>query len=84
MVLNGYFLNTKNSKIGILTNGIIWKFYTPNDVNKEIGLFPIPFIELNFSEINEANLPENPSEWVATPTANIIFSPKVIKRKVES
>ena len=51
--LNGYFLNTKNSKIGILTNGIIWKFYTPNEVNKEIGLFPIPFMELNFSEIND-------------------------------
>ena len=28
--LNGYFINTKNSKFGILTNGLEWIFYFPN------------------------------------------------------
>ena len=29
--LNGYFINTKNSKIGILTNGMDWRFYSVNN-----------------------------------------------------
>ena len=32
--LNNYFINTKNSKLGILTNGTEWRFYSPNDSSK--------------------------------------------------
>lgn len=51
--LNGYFSNTKGSKIGILTNGIEWLFYTDNLSTKETKLFEIPFLKLDFSEIND-------------------------------
>ena len=52
--LNGYFINTKGSKIGILTNGIEWLFYTDNVSTKETKLFETPFLKLDFSEINDA------------------------------
>lgn len=51
--LNSYFLQTKSSKIGILTNGMIWRFYCPNETQPSIGLFPKPFIVLDFNEIND-------------------------------
>lgn len=51
--LNGYFNNTKSSKIGILTNGIIWRFYCSSDVQSSIGLFPTPYLVLDFTEIND-------------------------------
>ena len=51
--LNGYFINTKNSKIGILTNGIDWRFYSVNNSTKSQNLFEIPFLVLDFSEIND-------------------------------
>jgi hypothetical protein len=51
--LNGYFTNTKGSKIGILTNGIEWLFYTDNSSTKESKLFDIPFLKIDFTEINE-------------------------------
>lgn len=67
--LNGYFINTKSSKIGILTNGIEWKFYTVNEVEKESSLYQIPFLVIDFSEIDDTkielfaqfhkNVPEN-------------------------
>lgn len=51
--LNGYFINTKNSKIGILTNGLEWRFYAINNATKSQNLFEIPFLILDFSEIND-------------------------------
>lgn len=51
--LNGYFINTKNSKIGILTNGMDWRFYSVNNSTKSQNLFEIPFLVLDFSEIND-------------------------------
>lgn len=51
--LNGYFINTKNSKIGILTNGMDWRFYSVNNATKSQNLFEIPFLVLDFSEIND-------------------------------
>jgi hypothetical protein len=51
--LNNYFINTKNSKFGVLTNGLEWRFYAQNETTKETKLFEIPFITLDFSEIDE-------------------------------
>lgn len=54
--LNGYFSNTKGSKIGILTNGLEWKFYTVNEVEKESNLFQIPFLVIDFTEIDDSKI----------------------------
>ena len=51
--LNNYFINTKNSKIGILTNGLEWRFYSVNNSTKSQNLFEIPFLVLDFSDIND-------------------------------
>lgn len=48
--LNNYFINTKNSKLGILTNGIEWRFYAPNEATKEGKLYEIPFLVLDINE----------------------------------
>lgn len=49
--LNGYFNNTKNSKIAILTNGIEYKFYSdivePNIIDSK------PFYSFNISNFTE-------------------------------
>lgn len=51
--LNGYFINTKNSKIGILTNGMEWRFYSINQATKSSSLYEIPFLVIDFSELND-------------------------------
>lgn len=52
--LNGYFNNTKNSKIAVLTNGIEYRFYSdvvePNVIDNK------PFFEFNLSKYNESNI----------------------------
>lgn len=53
--LNEYFLNTNDSKIGILTNGIEYKFYCRNN-NAGAGLHPTPFCEFNWAEIDNSVL----------------------------
>ena len=54
--LNGYFTNTKNSKIAILTNGIEYKFYSdvvePNIIDSK------PFFTFNISSYSESDLEE--------------------------
>jgi hypothetical protein len=60
--LNGYFINTPSSKIGILTNGIEWRFYCPDESNKETNLNVTPFLVLDFSELNDS-LFENLSKF---------------------
>lgn len=54
--LNGYFINTKSSKIGILTNGTEWRFYTINEVEKESKLHQIPFLVIDFTEIDDSKI----------------------------
>jgi hypothetical protein len=54
--LNGYFINTKSSKFGILTNGLEWRFYFPNDSTKEMKLYDKPFVTVNFDELTEADV----------------------------
>jgi hypothetical protein len=51
--LNGYYINTKNTKFGILTNGLEWVFYFPNDASKETKLFEVPFKTINFNDLTE-------------------------------
>lgn len=51
--LNNYFINTKGSKVGVLTNGLEWRFYAPNESTKETKLYEIPFLVLDFSEVDE-------------------------------
>lgn len=54
--LNGYFSNTKNSKIAILTNGIEYKFYSdvvePNIIDSK------PFFTFNITSYTENDLEE--------------------------
>lgn len=52
--LNNYFINTPSSKLGILTNGIEWRVYSPDESNKETNLNVSPFLVLDFNEINDA------------------------------
>lgn len=59
--LNNYYINTKNSKFGILTNGLDWRLYTVNESTKESKLFETPFMVLNF-EVLEEGLFENLSK----------------------
>ncbi len=51
--LNGYFINTKNSKFGILTSGLVWRFYFPNDSSKEMKLYDVPHVVINFEDLSE-------------------------------
>ena len=53
--LNEYFENQKSSKIGILTNGIIYEFYSVkwNDVNK---LNETPFLKFDITDYSRADL----------------------------
>lgn len=51
--MNNYFVNTKGSKVGILTNGLEWRFYAPNESTKETKLYEIPFLVLDFSDIDD-------------------------------
>ena len=52
--LNGYFNNTKNSKIAILTNGVEYRFYSdvvePNIIDNK------PFFLFNLSNYTENDI----------------------------
>ncbi|RTY88001.1 type I restriction enzyme HsdR N-terminal domain-containing protein [Flavobacterium sp. GT3R68] len=52
--LNGYFNNTKNSKIAVLTNGIEYRFYS--DVLEPNVIDPKPFFIFNLSNYNEKDI----------------------------
>ena len=52
--LNGYFSNTEGSKIGVLTNGLEWRFYAEYlDKNK---LHSNPFLVIDFTEIDDTKI----------------------------
>lgn len=50
--LNSYFINTKNAKFGILTNGLEWRFYTNNDATKDSILYSITFFDFRLFRNN--------------------------------
>ncbi len=52
--LNGYFINTPSSKFGILTNGIEWRIYSVDEVNKETSLNVNPFLVFDFNNITDS------------------------------
>ena len=52
--LNGYFNNTKNSKIAILTNGIEYKFYS--DVVESNIIDSKPFFEFNLISYSDNDI----------------------------
>jgi hypothetical protein len=56
--LNSYFINTKNAKFGILTNGLEWKFYSINEATKDSKLYSIPFLVLDLSDITDELIEE--------------------------
>jgi hypothetical protein len=52
--LNEYFHNTEGSKIGILTNGIEWRFYA--EYLEKNKLHHNPFLVIDFSEIDDTKI----------------------------
>ncbi len=52
----GRYFHVTNSRIGILTNGILYQFFT--DLDKPNVMDSRPFLEINMLDINEAMVPE--------------------------
>jgi hypothetical protein len=52
--LNSYFSNTDGSKIGILTNGLEWRFYT--EYQEKNKLHHNPFLTIDFTEIDDSKI----------------------------
>jgi hypothetical protein len=52
--LNGYFHNTEGSKIGILTNGLEWRFYA--EFEEKNKLHSNPFLVIDFTEIDDSKI----------------------------
>lgn len=52
--LNSYFSNTEGSKLGILTNGLEWRFYSEFDEKNKLHMNP--FLEIDFSEIDDEKI----------------------------
>ena len=55
--LNGYFVHTNDSKIGILTNGLEYHFYCRNS-NAGATLHPTPFLSIDLQNIEGDSLEE--------------------------
>lgn len=53
--LNEYFMYTSDAKIGILTNGIQYEFYTRNS-NSKTSLNPKPFFVFNLEDYDSSSL----------------------------
>jgi len=49
-----YFNATPGMKVGIITNGVIYKFFT--DLNASNIMDDTPFLELNITELSDANI----------------------------
>ena len=52
--LNSYFSNTDGSKIGILTNGLEWRFYT--EYQEKNKLHHNPFLTIDVTEIDDSKI----------------------------
>tara|TARA_X000001036_G_scaffold436627_1_gene480158 strand:- start:992 stop:2020 length:1029 start_codon:yes stop_codon:yes gene_type:complete len=50
--LNKYYNYTKSAKIGILTNGVIWKFY----IGENRSLKPIPFFTFDITDYDNSDV----------------------------
>ncbi|MBK9582060.1 MAG: hypothetical protein IPO48_09230 [Saprospiraceae bacterium] len=59
--LNEYFNNIPESKIGILTNGLVYEFYCRNIVTGS-SLHPTPFYTFNWENIEGSQI-DNLSEF---------------------
>lgn len=53
--LNEYFNNTQSCKIGVVTNGIEYRFYTRNS-SGGVGVHPSPFFVFNWDNIEASNI----------------------------
>jgi len=53
--LNGYFSNIPSAQIGILTNGVSYKFYVGSTIKQNI-LHPEPFLEFDISDYSNSEL----------------------------
>ena len=50
--LNNYYNYTKTAKIGILTNGVIWKFY----IGENRSLIPTPFFTFDITDYDNSDV----------------------------
>ena len=50
------YFGTTTAKFGILTNGIIYKFYT--DLEEPNKMDEVPFLEINILDLKETQIPE--------------------------
>ena len=50
--LNEYYHYTKSAKIGILTNGVIWKFY----IGENRSLIPTPFFTFDITDYDNSDV----------------------------
>ena len=50
--LNNYYNYTKSAKIGILTNGVIWKFY----IGENRSLIPTPFFTFDITDYDNSDV----------------------------
>lgn len=66
------YFGTSRAKFGILTNGIVYKFYTDLDEQNKMDLSP--FLELDLTDIKESVLPELKRFCKASFNADEIFS----------
>jgi hypothetical protein len=74
MQVKDYSYYTKSVKIGILTNGLVFDFYT-RDTSKSVGLHMKPFFSFNLEEYTGADL-----EMLALFHRRLIH-PKIIEEK---
>ncbi len=63
--LNDYFNNTQSCKIGVVTNGIEFRFYCRNTTSAGSALHPTPFYVFNWEYVEGNNL-EKLAEFYAT------------------
>jgi hypothetical protein len=50
------YFNVANAKFGILTNGIVYRFYTDLDVSNKMD--EKPFLEVNITDVNDSKVEE--------------------------
>lgn len=68
--LNGYFSNTEGSKIGILTNGLEWRFYA--EYLEKNKLHHNPFMVIDFTEIDDTKIEQFAQFHKNNPDSNFV------------
>ncbi len=51
---NNYFTNTEGSKIGVLTNGLEWRFYC--EYQEKNKLHHNPFLTIDFTDLDDTKI----------------------------